>query len=182
MRKITDCPDADPVELMFRRLSDKEQIPDRKRPHLLLDLLRKKCMNAVRFQKIARHLRQKLVRRYPNIHCKSLLPVDLLPDPVRRLHGCAEQPLRSCHIHERLIHTELLNCIRILLQDSDKRPGLLPIHRMMRFHKCQIRTFAQCIHDRLSRHNAILFRRDRLGKNHAMARLNVASDRGRNLS
>ena len=180
--KISDRADADAVELMFRRLSDKKQITHRKRPHLLRNLLRKKRMNAVRLQEIARHLRQKLVRRHTDIHRKSLLTVDLFPDPVCRLDRCPEQPLRSRHIHERLIHAELLDHIRILPQDGDKRLGLLMIHRMVRLYKCQIRALAQRIHDRLSRHNTVLLGRDRLCQDHAVPRLNISADRRRNLS
>ena len=139
-------------------------------------------MYTVRFLKITRHLRKKLVRRYTDIYRKSLFAVHLLSDPVRRLDRRAKKPLGPCHIHKCFIHAELLNRIRILLQDSDKRLGLLPIHCMMRLHKRQIRAFAQRIHDRLSRHNAVPLSRNRLGEDHSVARLNIASDRGRNLS
>ena len=133
-------------------------------------------MHFVRFFKIRRHFCQKFIRRNPDIYRKA----ELFPDAVfylkcrRNRRGVLGCDFREIHI--AFIHADLLDLRRKTAQIFHQHRAFLPIHFMIgRLHH-KVRTLTKGIRHRFPGTNAVFFRRHRLRKYDAVARLLIPSD------
>ena len=167
---------------MYSCFPCEKQIPNRQRPHFRLYFVRKKRMNKIRFSEVTCHFCKKLVGGNTYINCKPEFISHLVFDSVCSFNRWTKQSASSCHIHKSLINGKLLNSIRILTQNVHKRPGILFVYIMARWHKHKVRILTNSIHNRFSCGDIIFLCRNRLCKNYAMSGGNITANGRRYLT
>ena len=174
--------DPHQMQLFFRGGAEHEQLPHRKRPELLFQFPREKCVYLVWLFKVPRHLRQQLVAGNADIDRKAQFIINFLAEHLRRRHGRAVQSLRTAHIRPRLVYGILLHHRRKLLQKRDQMARGLHIQRVIRRHKHQSRAFLLRLKDGLPRFYAALFCRQAFGQNDPVPVFLIPCDRRRNFA
>lgn len=138
-------------------------------------------MHPVRLAEVGGHLCQQLTGGYPDIYSKAQFLPDTVPDLPCRFLRCPEQVAAGRHIHEGLVHAELLHHIRILPQDLQECPGTLLIQAVVRRNQHQVRAALLRLGEGLSGLYAIVFRRDGFRQDDAVPEVYIPSHRRRNL-
>ena len=121
MRQIADRGDFRFSQTLYRCAADKQQLPYRERPHLLLYFLGKQCMYHIRLFKIAGHLGAQLVARNADVHCEAQLVTDPVLDFISQFDWIRVSQLRSRQVQEALVDGELFYGRRVGTADILKR-------------------------------------------------------------
>ena len=204
---VPDGPDPEGAQALCADAPAAEKGTDGQGPHFFRHLLRPEGVGLVRFFKITRHLCEELVGGDPDVHGKFQSGPDLIADALRglqrivpdrgicgrcppaggicgtgsrsgsagknRVFGCFRQ------VQEGFIDGGLLDGAAVSLKDFNKGMGKPPVGVEIRPDQNQVRTFPEGSHHRLAGFDPELFGRDRLCRDDAVARFNIAPDRGR---